>query len=208
MRSQPGSGGTRGGLFHLPCGEWLATGERTVPPRLKTEPVRPPWGLGPSFPGRIPTRPSWAGREGLQRGSPGQARLPWAGPGSGVPKSCPDWAGRAQPGLIRAQSSASRSPGWADGAGLLPSLLLFPSLTQCRDLFAASPGIWGCRRGLGTRGGAGDSLEPGDRDKSPLSPSLLAEFSALSCSISLGKQNCPPQIPSSPRLQVKKARGN
>lgn len=162
-------------------------GEGKVPLRLKTEPVWPPWGLRDGFPGRNSHR-TQLGR-GCSRA--GRARLTWAGPGSGVPNSCPDWAGRAQPGLIRAQSSASRSPGmgrWGRAPSPPPSS---PLWTQCRGLFAASPGIWGSRRGLATQGGAGDPLEPGerDRDKSPLSPSLLAEFPALSWSISLGKRN-------------------
>lgn len=144
-------------------------------------------------------------------GAAGRAVLTWAGSahlgGAGLRccRSCPDWAGRAQPGLIRARSC---SPAWADGAGLpSPSS---PPWTQSRGLFAASPGVWGSWRGLdsplpghgGAQGGAGGSLEPGerDRDRSLLSP-------ALSWRVSLGKQNDPPRIPSFPRLQVKKKIG-
>lgn len=141
-------------------------------------------------------------------GAAGRAVLTWAGSahlgGAGLRccRSCPDWAGRAQPGLIRARSC---SPAWADGAGLPPPSS--PPWTQSRGLLAASPGVWGSWRGLdsplpghgGAQGGAGGSLEPGerDRDRSLLSP-------ALSWRVSLGKQNDPPRIPSFPRLQVKK----
>lgn len=174
--------------------------------------------LGPPFPGRNSHRPQLPlrARRGGARGqgslrSPGRARLPGRGRAQvfpflpGLGRESPTWP------YTGTERRWPLPPAWADGAGLAPSLL--PSRTQSRDRFAAGPGIWGSRRGLGppghggTQGGAGDPLEPGerDRDKSLLSPSLLAELPALSWSVSLGKRNCLPRIPPCLRLQVKTA---